>query len=306
MQDVTKDRDKYIGGSDIPIIMGLSPFKTRFELAQEKAGIREDDFNGNEYTEYGNIMEPKIREYLNKHYGYNFVEDKVIDGDIRYHADGWDKSRGTILEVKTTSQIFNTLDGYKKYIVQLALGMDKFNAKEGILAVYERPDDFNETFNEWRLKDYVITRDDIEDLLLTEIDPAIENFIKDVKKLKENPFMTEEDLQPHDITRWFDRVTALEGQMLAFKDLENQYKDAKENLKKAMEDHCIKKWTTNNGTQITLVPDGKDTTIEVFDEKTFIAENPEMAEKYMIEKTKKGRTGYVRITPPKDRLNTAG
>ena len=39
MQDVTKDRDKYVGGSDVPIIMGLSPFKTRFELAQEKAGI---------------------------------------------------------------------------------------------------------------------------------------------------------------------------------------------------------------------------------------------------------------------------
>ncbi len=306
MQDVTKDRDKYIGGSDIPIIMGLSPFKTRFELAQEKAGIRESDFKGNEYTEYGNIMEPKIREYLNKHYGYNFVEDKVIDGDIRYHADGWDKSRGTILEVKTTSQIFNSLDGYKKYIVQLALGMDKFNAKEGILAVYERPDDFNETFNEWRLKDYVITRDDIEDLLLTEIDPAIESFIKDVKKLKENPFMTEEELQPNAVIRISNELANMEEAILVAENFIKAYKKKKEELKIAMEEHGIKKFTTNNGTQITLVPDGKDTTVKVFDEKTFTAENPEMAEKYMIEKVKKGRGGYVRITPPKDRLNTAG
>ena len=298
MQDVTKDRDKYVGGSDVPIIMGLSPFKTRFELAQEKAGIREIDFKGNEYTEFGNIMEPKIREFLNMEYGYAFVEDKVIDGNIRYHADGWDESRGTVLEVKTTSQIFNTLAGYKKYIIQLALGMDKFNSKKGILAIYERPDDFDETFDQKRLKHYVITRDDIENLLRTEIYPAVESFVKDVKKLKENPFLTEEDLQPNAVTRWTDKALSLEGQMLYFKELEKQYKEAKENLKKAMEEHGVKKWTTNNGTQITLVPDGKDTTVKVFDEKTFTAENPEMAEKYMAEKIKKGRSGYVRITPP--------
>ena len=298
MQDVTKDRDKYVGGSDVPIIMGLSPFKTRFELAQEKAGIREIDFKGNEYTEFGNIMEPKIREFINMEYGYAFVEDKVIDGNIRYHADGWDESRGTVLEVKTTSQICNTLAGYKKYIVQLALGMDKFNSKEGILAIYERPDDFDETFVQKRLKHYVITRDDIENLLRTEIYPAVESFVKDVKKLNENPFLTEEDLQPNDIKRWTDKALSLEWQMLYFKELEKQYKEAKENLKKAMEEHSIKKWTTNNGTQITLVPDGKDTTVKVFDEKTFTAENPEMAEKYMVEKIKKGRSGYVRITPP--------
>lgn len=298
MQDVTKDRAKYIGGSDIPIIMGLSPFKTRFELAQEKAEIREDDFNGNEYTEYGNIMEPKIREFLNKKYGYAFFEDKVIDGNIRYHADGWDKDKETVLEVKTTSKIFNNIDGYKKYLVQLALGMDKFNAEEGILAVYERPDDFDETFDQKRLKHYVISRNNIEDLLLAEIYPVIDSFIKDVEKLKENPFLTEEELQPDNITKWTNKILSLEGQMLYFKELEKKYKEAKENLKKAMEEHGIKKWTTNNGTQITLVPDGKDTTVKVFDEKTFTAENPEIAEKYMIEKVKKGRSGYVRITPP--------
>ena len=30
--DVSEDRDKYIGGSDIPVILGLSPFKTRWQL----------------------------------------------------------------------------------------------------------------------------------------------------------------------------------------------------------------------------------------------------------------------------------
>ena len=31
-ETVNKDREKYIGGSDIPIIMNLSPFKRRFDL----------------------------------------------------------------------------------------------------------------------------------------------------------------------------------------------------------------------------------------------------------------------------------
>ena len=62
MQETVKqDRDKYIGGSDIPVIMNLSPFKSRFDLLLEKAGYKEDTFEGNVYTEYGNKLEPKIR-----------------------------------------------------------------------------------------------------------------------------------------------------------------------------------------------------------------------------------------------------
>ena len=30
--DVSQDRDKYIGGSDLPIICGISKFKTRWQL----------------------------------------------------------------------------------------------------------------------------------------------------------------------------------------------------------------------------------------------------------------------------------
>ena len=65
---VKEDRDKFIGGSDIPIIMNLSHFKTRWELLQQKAGLIEDDFKGNDYTDYGNIMEGYIRDYINREY----------------------------------------------------------------------------------------------------------------------------------------------------------------------------------------------------------------------------------------------
>ena len=53
MDTVRDERWRYIGGSDIAAIMGISPFKTRFQLLQEKAQIVEPDFKGNEYIEIG-------------------------------------------------------------------------------------------------------------------------------------------------------------------------------------------------------------------------------------------------------------
>jgi len=145
MQNVTVDRDKYIGGSDIPILMGISPFKTRWELLQEKAGLLKNDFAGNEYTEYGNILEPQIREHINKDLKDKFVEGKDIIEDVRCHTDGINKT--TVLEIKTTSQIHTDLKDYKMYLVQLLFYMKYTKRKKGILAVYFREDNWNESMN---------------------------------------------------------------------------------------------------------------------------------------------------------------
>lgn len=91
MQNVKVDRDKYIGGSDISIIMNISPFKTRWELLQEKSGLIENEFEGNQYTEYGNVLEPKIRDFINESQKDKFVEGKDIIDDIRCHTDGINK-----------------------------------------------------------------------------------------------------------------------------------------------------------------------------------------------------------------------
>ena len=165
MQNVTIDRDKYIGGSDIPIIMGISPFKTRFDLLLEKAGLKENDFNGNEYTEYGNILEPKIRDYINNQCLSKkiYKEDKKIIDDIRCHVDGFNGE--TVLEIKTTSQVHDNVDDYKIYLVQLLFYMQYMNVDKGLLAVYERPDDFNEEFDENRLKTYYISIDNYKEMI---------------------------------------------------------------------------------------------------------------------------------------------
>ena len=307
MQAVTIDRDKYIGGSDIPIILGISPFKTRFDLLLEKAGLKENDFTGNEYTEYGNVMEPKIREYVNKTFDKEFIEGKHINGDIRVHTDGEDKD--SILEIKTTSQVHEKLDDYKVYLVQLLFYMQETKKCFGYLAVYERPEDFNEEFDSKRLQTYRLDIEDYKDLL-EQINKAVDQFRIDLAKVKENPFITEEELIPTNLTELSNRVVALEKQLAEMKKIEVQAKEFKAQLKAAMEKNNIKKWETPNGVKITLVEDKPDeTTIEkVVNEVLFRSENLELCERYELKQAeyledkeviKKGKSGYVKITLPK-------
>ena len=295
MIDVTVDREKFIGGSDLPIIMGISPFKSRFDLLLEKAGYKENGFEGNEYTEYGNILEPKIRNHINEslYQKDNFKEDTFIDGDLRANVDGVNK--GFILEIKTTSQIKDDIDDYKLYLVQLLFYMTVANKKKGMLAVYERPVDFSEEFDENRLQTFMIDIDNFKELL-EDINFAIEQFRIDLKKVKENPLITEEDLQPKEVIELSNQIVEIENQLIAFKELEKSQKKLKEQLKKAMEEYQIKKWETPNGTKITLVADGEDKEVEAFNEDNFKKDNEELYKKYLEKKIKKGRSGYVLIT----------
>lgn len=295
MQDVTKDRDKYIGGSDIAAILNISKFKTRWQLLKEKAGVEESSFAGNVYTEYGNELEPKIREYVNAELDHHFVEGKVIEDYLRYHADGVDFNDKCVLEIKTTSDIHDDIWGYKHYLCQLLMGMWMYNYKRGVLAVYHRPDDFNKNFDSDRLQIFTIRYEQFEEFW-KEIFSEIKRFREDWLKLMENPLTTEEEFQPKEIVEIADKVLILESQIEIYKQIEKEYKDAKENLKAGMEMYNIKTWTTPGGTKITLVPDGEQTTEKKFNEKQFKEEHPKLYEKYCEEVTKKGKAGYVRIT----------
>lgn len=293
MYDVTIDRNLYIGGSDVAIIMGISPFKSRFDLLLEKAGYKENDFKGNEYKEFGHIIEPQIRDYINESEKDKFIENKMIDGDLRYHSDGVNKT--TVLEIKSTSQIKENVEDYKIYLVQLLLGMQMNNKKKGKLAVYERSNDFNTEFDKERLTIYDINIKDYKELL-EDINLAIEQFRIDLEKVKENPFITEEDLQPKEVIELSNQILALEEHLTIYKRIEKEQKELKNKLKSAMQEHGIKKWTTPNGTKITLVDDGEDKEIEVFNEDNFKKDNEELYKKYLEKKIKKGRSGYVLIT----------
>lgn len=299
MQDVTKDRDKFVGGSDVAIIMGLSPFKTRWQLLQEKAGIKENTFTGNAYTEYGNIMEPKIRDRINEVFNCHFIEDKVEVGNVRYHADGHDVKKKMLLEIKTTSRIYENVNDYTHYLVQLLTGMSRYGVENGFLAVYERPEDMSTELDPERVTVFPIHLGDYQELLAMAND-AIDEFWTDLQALKENPFLQEDDFLPFSVSASAMIVTELEEKLAEYKQIENELKDAKKSLKTAMEKYHIKSWTTPNGVKITLVPDGEDKVVREFDLKAFEKENSALMQAYMVDKVKKGKAGYVRVTLPKE------
>ena len=306
MQDTVKqDRDKYIGGSDIPVIMNLSPFKSRFDLLLEKAGYKEDTFEGNVYTEYGNTMEPKIRAHINKisKYKKDFVEgkhtreaqaDEIIG--VRIHTDG--ENDNSILEIKTTSSIYPYLEDYKIYLVQLLFYMVNTGKPYGVLAVYNRPEDLSEEFDKDRLQVFDLCIDNYKGLC-SEIGEACEKFIEDLQKVKDNPFITEEELLPTEITDITARIVAFESQLDYLKSIEKKVKEDKTRLKNAMQSCGVKSWTTPNGYKITLVPDGEDEVKKKFNEIKLKETDPETYNKYLEDTIVKGRSGYVKITAPK-------
>lgn len=282
---------------DVPIIMGISPFKTRYELLLEKIGLKEIEEVDNEYTRYGNVMEPKIREYINKKYKMNFIEGKHIIDDIRCHTDGEDKD--CILEIKTTSQIYEKVDDYRNYLVQLLFYMHYAKKCFGYLAVYERSSDFNEEFEEKRLKTYRIDIEDYKELL-EQINQSVEQFRIDLSKLKENPFLTEEELMPIDLTSISNKIIMLEESLQEYKKIEQEQKELKEKLKEMMKEKNVKKWETPSGVKVTLVEDGEDKLVRKFNEKLFKDNNLDLWEEYSEEVVQKGKSGYVKITLPKN------
>lgn len=312
-ESVSKDREKFIGGSDIPIIMELSPFKSRFDLLLEKAGYKKNDFEGNVFTDYGNKMESKIRDHINAGFISSFVEGKHIDEIpeewdvtsngmmIRCHTDG--ECDDYILEIKTTSQIYDNVDDYQIYLVQLLFYMFMTGKEHGMLAVYKRPDDMSEEFNADNLQTFEIRLADYVDLMI-DIKHAVIRFLDDLQKVKSNPFITEEELLPADVTEIASRIVAFEQQLTMMKEIEKKLKSEKDRLKDAMERAGVKKWETPNGYKITLIPDSDDKVVEetTFNAERFMNEHPDLCEKYMETKNviKKGKKGYVRITAPKE------
>lgn len=298
---VLKDRDKYIGGSDVPILMGISPFKTRWQLLKEKAEPKGDGY-ATEFTspqiEYGNEMEEKIREYINRTMDCDFRPAVKVVDYMRGNCDGLYKD--TILEIKTTSIIHDNVDQYKTYLPQILFYMMLFKKENGILAVYERPEDYNKRFKHKRLHIYRINLADYEDLCL-EINRQVERFMVDLERMKGNPFLTDEDLQPNDIVSLADNAMVLETQLIALKQVEAQAKLIKAKLKEAMQKAGVKSYISDGGVKVTLVPDGEDTTEWKFNEKAFKEAHEDLYEEFTEPKLKKGRAGYVLITLPKEK-----
>lgn len=102
------------------------------------------------------------------------------------------------------------------------------------------------------------------------------------------------------LTTLAQRVAAIEYRLENYKKLQEEEKQLKAALYRAMQENGIKKWEMPDGTKITLVDETPATEreVEVFDERLFREEKPDIYYLYTRKEIKRdnGRKGYVRIT----------
>ena len=264
-------------------------------------------------------MEGKIRDYINETYHPldPFVEGKhEEEGEVigfREHTDG--ENTDTILEIKTTG---GNVDR-DVYVAQVVWYMHRTNKKNGLLAVYLRPEDMSTDFEVSRLSLYKVRIEETNTVsvlsdcgveikcvegFLDKISNEVKRFIADLKELKADPFLTEQDFIPQELVEVSDRVLAFEERMKALKAEEKRIKDEKKKLYEKMLEANVKTWVTPSGYRITRVDEIPESEKEVddFDSELFEKENPELAKKYTSKKIVKvsGRAGYVLATAPKE------
>ena len=311
-ENVTENRNKYLGGSDLPALFNVSPFKDCFTLAREKAGVIPAAFKGNEYTRYGQLLEPQIRDYINSIYELKFKENTNINEELglRSNCDGLDKEAGLLLEIKTNAGDKTTYEDVYDYILQMQMYMFQFNVEKGYLVQYKRPENFwsglnyetqhtddyfNQEFDPERISVMEIKRDD---KLIQQILSKAEKFWNDIERLKENPNMTEEEFYFNDkLTEYnntINKLSVLEKELARLKDIEKETKTQREILYELMHNVGVKTIVTNN-LMITKI---NPTTSEKIDSKKLKEELPEIAKKYnKITNVK----GYVKITVRADK-----
>ena len=99
-----EERRKGIGGSDIAAVLGLSPWKTAYQVYQEKRK-EVDDWKGNEATDWGKRLEPVLRQWYSDTTGrvVRMPEKIICHGKYPYmlaSLDGFTDDK-RIVEIKT-------------------------------------------------------------------------------------------------------------------------------------------------------------------------------------------------------------
>jgi putative phage-type endonuclease len=102
-----EERRLGIGGSDMPIIMGFSEYKTPYQLYLEKIGQGKSSDNQNELQYWGSQLEGVIRDEFAKRHNVSVeTPDTLIHPDypfLRGNIDGFVPAYNAVLEVKCSS-----------------------------------------------------------------------------------------------------------------------------------------------------------------------------------------------------------
>ena len=279
------DRQKYIGGSDVAAILGISPWRTPLDVYLDKIQGRQEitDPDRIKILTRGKRMEPYVIDLLAEETGLDIIArgNRYIDQDYGFIAAEIDAeaSTGENIEIKTVSPFKAKEWGEVKtdeiplhYAAQAMHGLMVRGADVCIFGVLIGADDF---------RTYRIERDEIT---INAIREKEVEFWERVQLL--NP---PEPSNVEDIKRLYgrDSGTAIEAtediqiDLLALKSLKDQAKEIhaqidihEERIKLFMRDATI---LTMNGLPIATWKSGSQ---DRFDSKAFEAAHPDLASQF--------------------------
>ena len=96
----------FIGGSDIAAILGVSSYKTAYQLYLEKLGLAQQD-EETEWQYWGKTLEPLVREHFKASTGFAVTQpDAIVHPQYPFligHLDGFIEQENAVLEIKCAS-----------------------------------------------------------------------------------------------------------------------------------------------------------------------------------------------------------
>jgi putative phage-type endonuclease len=150
-----EERKLGIGGSDMPIILGLSSYKTPYQLYLEKTGLEEPKQEESQFQYWGNQLEEIVRNEFSKRNGFEIMlpdtQIHPLFDFMRANVDGYIQSENAVLEVKCASSFMAYEWGEDgsdvipmQYLVQVAHYCSVLNASKAYIAVLIGGNDYRE------------------------------------------------------------------------------------------------------------------------------------------------------------------
>lgn len=279
------DRQKYIGGSDVAAILGISPWRTALDVYLDKIQGRQEitDPDRIKILTRGKRMEPYVIDLLAEETGLDIIArgNRYIDQDYGFIAAEIDAeaSTGENIEIKTVSPFKAKEWGEVKtdeiplhYAAQAMHGLMVRGADVCIFGVLIGADDF---------RTYRIERDEITINAIREkevefwervqlLNPPEPSNVEDIKRL-----------YGKDAGTAIEATSDIQADLLALRSLKEEAKqlgaliDAREDrIKLFMADAAI---LTMNGMPVATWKSG---TQSRFDSKAFEAAHPDLASQF--------------------------
>jgi putative phage-type endonuclease len=222
-----KERLLGIGGTDIGVILGLSPYKTPYQLFLEKTGIIEDTQEENKFQYWGTKLEPLIRDEfaLRNNVKIETPETQIhpFYDFMRANVDGFITEWNSVLEVKSSSGYSASQWGETGtnmipvfYLTQVAHYVATLNADSAHIAVLIGGNDYRE---------FKYIRDSaLEDIIID----AAKKFWECVKTNVAPPAISQVDLKLMYPTSQTKPVAVNDEALASFKKLNEIKKQIKE------------------------------------------------------------------------------